>query len=319
MNKKWKTVLIIVSTIAMLVIGLIIVLPYIKPVEVKGIFLPYKYEVYGDYVEIDKYTGDSERIRIPERIWGRKVTVIGIGAFSENTKIEKVVIGDNVEMIHIAAFEDCTNLREVELPEELIVIHRGAFRNCSALEGVELPAQLKVIGSGAFEACSSLNSIQFPESVEYIERWAFGDCTNLQYVDIPESIPRIESEVFRGTKWMEQQTDDFVIAGDGVLIAYQGEDKVVNIPDGVKAFGAVFDEKAENIDRIVIPESVQIVYWDRIDLSHYIEKMSIEVLIENDEIVLERNCIEGMIIIAREDSAGHQYAQEYGEEWIKLE
>ncbi len=317
MNKKWKTVLIIVSVMTMLFIGWIIVLPYIKPVEVKGIILPYKYEVYGDYVKILKYTGDSERARIPERIWGRKVTVIDIGAFSENNKIEKVVIGDNVETIHVAAFKGCINLREVEFPEELTAIYGSAFKSCSALESVELPAQLEVIGSSVFRDCTSLSSIQIPESVQYIGYKAFFDCSNLQYIEIPKSIPRIEGEAFGRTKWMEQQTEDFVIAGDGVLIAYQGDDKIVYIPDGVKAFGAVFDEKIDYIDRIVIPESVQIVYWDRIGLD--IEEEFIEVLIENDEILLEEKCFEGMIIIARENSAGHQYAKDHGEEWIRLD
>lgn len=110
---------------------------------------------------------------------------------------------------------------------------------------VVLPSQLsgkKVAGvaEGAFFAMTGITSVTIPEGVESIGVYAFADCTALEFVSIPKSVWSIEPFAFDGTPWLAAQTDEFVTAGDGVLIAYNGTSNTPVLPDSVRHLGGAF-------------------------------------------------------------------------------
>ena len=89
-------------------------------------------------------------------------------------------------------------------------------------------------------------------------------CTNLDTVTIADTVTSIGTKAFEGTAWLnnwknETPTDDaedFLIVGDGILLAYRGTSEHVQIPDGVKQIGSeVFKGHTEILD-VDIPASV---------------------------------------------------------------
>lgn len=129
------------------------------------------------------------------------------------------------------------------------------------LNSYEIPQDIVAIGDFAF-ARSSLNSITIPDGVETIGYGAFYHCDNLSEVKIPDSVKYIKSYAFDNTKFVNDYPDDFVIVGNGILIAYKGSDSVVTIPEGVKliADGAFRDHMG--ITAVNLPDSLSIIGED---------------------------------------------------------
>ncbi len=110
---------------------------------------------------------------------------------------------------------------------------------------VSLPSELggkkvTAIAEGAFYKMTELTSVTIPEGIESIGIYAFSDCTALGSVSIPSSVWRIAPFAFDNTPWLSEQTDEFVTAGDSVLIAYNGTSKTPVIPDSVRHLGGAF-------------------------------------------------------------------------------
>lgn len=107
---------------------------------------------------------------------------------------------------------------------------------------ITLDEKVSAIESFSF-ARSGLESIQIPEGTERIEYAAFYHCDSLEEVVIPDSVTYIGEKAFAFTPWMEsfydgsmklEKNSDFLIVGDGVLIAYRGNADEVEIPAEVK-------------------------------------------------------------------------------------
>jgi len=114
---------------------------------------------------------------------------------------------------------------------------------------------VSAIGSLAFWRCTNVTRVTIPHGVTNIEYGAFSWLADLEEVDIPTSIISIGAMAFAGTPWLSKQTDTFVVVGDGVLIAYNGSDTHVVIPDGVTYISDVFRSNA-SITSVILPKSV---------------------------------------------------------------
>ncbi len=77
-------------------------------------------------------------------------------------------------------------------------------------------------------------------------------------IQIHSGITAIGASAFDGTAWLEAQTDEFVIVGDGVLVAYNGSGGDVKIPDGVKYISSAF-ENCEALTSVTFPSSVTVI------------------------------------------------------------
>lgn len=137
-----------------------------------------------------------------------------------------------------------------------------AFYQDDSLLSFSFPGGIKTIGELAF-ARSGLSSVQIPYGVERIGSGAFYHCDDLASVSIPSSVTEIEPDAFTYTKWMNNwQTadiNDFLVVGDGILLAYKGNSSQVTIPSHVKRIApGVFKDHGE-ISQVTIPESVKII------------------------------------------------------------
>lgn len=96
-----------------------------------------------------------------------------------------------------------------------------------------------------------------------IEYGAFMSCASLAEVSIPDTVTDIGTKAFEGTAWLNNwrsgngtNDGDFLIVGDGILLAYKGSKAHVEIPDGVKQIGSeAFKGHTEILD-VAVPKSV---------------------------------------------------------------
>jgi len=96
------------------------------------------------------------------------------------------------------------------------------------------------IGEAAFMSNTSIQTLKLNKSLEIIGAYAFCACTSLTTISFSDRLWCIEEFAFDETPWIEAQTDEFVIVGDGVLIRYRGTANDVIIPENVKHIGAAF-------------------------------------------------------------------------------
>ena len=139
--------------------------------------------------------------------------------------------------------------------KSVVAIDRNAFRNNRTITQVIVPPGIQTIGSSAFEGCSNLQVVYLAEGVEEIGAYAFRNCEKLGTVTVPDTVAFVDSYAFLGVPWLEGQTAEFVICGDGVLLAYRGTDANVTIPDRVKSLSSAFMGN-RNIQNVTIPDSV---------------------------------------------------------------
>lgn len=137
-----------------------------------------------------------------------------------------------------------------------------AFYQDDSLLSFTFPKGIKSIRELAF-ARSALTSVKIPAGVERIGTGAFYHCDNLASVSIPSTVTEIEPDAFTYTKWMENwrtaDINNFLVVGDGILLAYKGNSSQVTIPSHVKRIApGVFKDHTE-ISQVTIPESVKVI------------------------------------------------------------
>lgn len=125
----------------------------------------FEFEFSNGEVIITEYIGTEREIKIPDKIEGRPVTVIGESAF-EDYDLESVVIPDSVVKIEENAFYACECLVNVTLSENLKVIEDHAFAHCVSLATIRLPDGLKELGGFVFDGCKKLSQLDLPDNVE---------------------------------------------------------------------------------------------------------------------------------------------------------
>ena len=177
-------------------------------IEVKnadGKTIYYNYINNGTELEVT-YGGMSPmyggNVVIPEEVTymnrTRKVTSIGIEAFSECKGLLSVIIPNSVTSIESSAFRYCSGLTYIKIGDSVTSIGGSAFSDCSKLTSITIPNTVTSIGNSAFYNCSGLTYIKIGDSVTSIGGSAFEGCSKLNSVNIPNSVTSIGSKAFEG-------------------------------------------------------------------------------------------------------------------------
>ena len=293
-----------------------------------GLSFLYKYQT-RDFVytkledgtlELTRYTGDDPVVNIPEKVWGRKVTRIGIACFVINRDPlnYQVYIPDTVTCIGDGAFERCQDLI-ITGGENVEEIRASAFRACSFAEPFKFSDKLKTIGGWAFAGARGIGPIKLNEQLEYIRSFAFY-YAEIEDLEIPENVSHIGSSAFEGTKWFEDQTG-YVIVGQNILIKFPEEETVV-IPSGVRMISVSEFYGDEITKNIYIPNSVEII--ENPIMSYALDTLKIYIpasvhTIESDEGEEFNKIIFGglqnVVFIVEEGSYAEEYAKKISEKY----
>ena len=154
------------------------------------------------------------------------------------------------------------------LPKYAVVDDRIAAQGYyadSTLSSYTVPSGITSIGEFAF-ARSGLNKVVIPEGVTSIGYGAFYHCDALTDVSIPSSVTDIEGYAFENTpyieKFMNNTASPFLVVGDGILLAYNGNGTSVSIPEGVKQIAPGCFMNHTEISAVTLPESLKIIGED---------------------------------------------------------
>ena len=128
------------------------------------------------------------------------------------------------------------------------------------MEKLVLPDSLLYIGDRAFRGNESLHTVILGGRTKSIGAYAFASCTNLEKIEIPSSVQHIGSYAFLYTAFGNHLVNDytgFVTLGDGVLVAYNGKEKDIVVPEGITSItGAFFNTPVESV---TLPSTLRIV------------------------------------------------------------
>lgn len=141
-----------------------------------------------------------------------------------------------------------------------------------------IPGGIRRIGEFAY-ARASLTSARIPDGVEEIGYAAFYHCDGLTDVVIPDSVKEIGVSAFDKTLWLEQwkgnagDGSNFLIVGDGILLAYRGQGGDVAIPESVKTIGAEAFKGRTGITGVQIPDSVSVIGEGAFEDCNHLQKI----------------------------------------------
>lgn len=182
---------------------------------------------------------------------GTLITLEGI-AFGET--------GETIPSISVAPYAKGSAFPKYEIIDNKIIANQAYYNDDRT--SIEIPDTITQIGDFAF-ARSALTDAVIPEGVEKIGYAAFYHCDDLTNVVIPGTVTEIAPSAFANTPWLQNWeqngTGDFLIVGDGILLAYRGSNGVVSIPDGVKTIGAGALSSHAGITKVIIPDSVEVI------------------------------------------------------------
>ncbi|MCI7180520.1 MAG: S-layer homology domain-containing protein [Schaedlerella sp.] len=253
--------------------------------------------IYGDG-EMDSYTyiynGNTdtysyltpwwnERNSISKVVLGDGIKSIGKCAFIGCSNLTKITFGEEFQTISEGeTFKGCTSFVEFDGEGKYLKSNQGILysKDMSTLVAVPTGREgdfsvedgTEVISKGAFWWCSKLTSVRIPESVldmygyRYYE---FMGCDNLQTIDVSDSNVNyysIDGVLFGTGKGAVGKYYPWVLGSYGIykpyLIAYPSakDNAVYSIPQGVKAIEPGAFDGADNLEKVIFPDSIECIY-----------------------------------------------------------
>ena len=167
--------------------------------------------------------------------------MVGVGSNSNNVKIEATsdfeIVGDE-----LITYKGKSKI--VKVPEGIAAIGASAFWNNTFVEEIILPKSLKRLGGDCFYYCTNIKKVNIPSEVWIMGNNPFAGCPNIEIIN--------ESPYFvleNGVLYNKDKTN---------LIHYtiNKTDKEFIVPDGVTCLGKHCFFYCDNLEKIVVPESV---------------------------------------------------------------
>lgn len=219
-----------------------------------------EYEDTGDYSEVNEddpfnqisndQAGDDREVG---NILGSSYVVAGQAFVFMETSVEEA----NSSVVYENNYEKSTIIPKYTVTEEGRVVNQAYYRSQNLSE-YTFP---KITAIGEFSyARSNLKKAVIPNGVTSIGYGAFYHCEELTDVRIPVTVTEIAPKAFEKSAWLADwlsgEEEDFLIVGDGILLAYRGMQKNVVIPEGVKRIAPEVFAEQKYIETVTLPESL---------------------------------------------------------------
>lgn len=229
----------------------------------------------------------TPKLEIPAELEGKKVSAIGMNAFTGNNVITDLVIPEGVTTLYWYSFNTCRNLETVTLPDSLEFIDGWAFERCSRLKTISIPANVTRINGGAFAQNSSMTSITCdPSNKNYVsvngvlftkdmkELVAYPGGIQGGYT-VPATVNHIGDAAFYGALGLDSVT----ILGNLDFIGFEAFAECskltdVAIRDGVNYVGYWAFRGCNGIKSLTVPQSVTNIGDQAFGFAYADQKMS---------------------------------------------
>lgn len=229
----------------------------------------------------------TPKLEIPAELEGKKVSAIGMNAFTGNNVITDLVIPEGVKSLDWYCFNTCENLETVTLPDSLEFIDSWAFERCSKLKTISIPANVTRINGGAFAQNSSMTSITCdPANKNYVsvdgvlftkdmkELVAYPGGIQGGYT-VPATVNHIGDAAFYGALGLDSVT----ILGNLDFIGFEAFAECskltdVAIRDGVNYVGYWAFRGCDGIKTLTVPQSVTNIGNQAFGFAYADQKMS---------------------------------------------
>lgn len=229
----------------------------------------------------------TPKLEIPAELEGKKVSAIGMNAFTGNNVITDLVIPEGVTTLYWYSFNTCKNLETVTLPDSLEFIDSWAFERCSRLKTINVPANVTRINGGAFAQNSSMTSITCdPANKNYVsvngvlftkdmkELVAYPGGIQGGYT-VPATVNHIGDAAFYGALGLDSVT----ILGNLDFIGFEAFAECskltdVAIRDGVNYVGYWAFRGCNGIKTLTVPQSVTNIGNQAFGFAYADQKMS---------------------------------------------
>ncbi|WP_400245552.1 leucine-rich repeat protein [Methanomethylophilus alvi] len=192
--------------------------------------IPYTYVELEDHtIEIRSYTGHRHFITIPEKIEGKTVSSIGVGAFQNQHGLTQINLPTGLTVIKNNAFADCSNLTRISIPDGVSSIEERAFYNDIRLSSVSFGtnSQLQSIGTEAFANCAKLQRFHVPSAVQSIDGSVFFGAVSLKSISVGEG----------NTSFASRDGVLFTNSGDSIIAFPAGHSSSYDVPSGTTSIG----------------------------------------------------------------------------------
>lgn len=180
-----------------------------------------------------------------------------------NTQLEKVQLPSQLDSIGDACFSGCP-LIEMNMPESIRKIGYSALPTDSEWYAQYQDLDYVVFGTVLFQVKENNTGIyEIPDGVEFITDKAFAKADDFHVqipitsLTIPDSVTDIQGFPFQDYFQFAKISNDCVILGDGLLYKYIGNERVVQIPEGVKRICERAFENNKTIISVHCPDSLR--------------------------------------------------------------
>jgi hypothetical protein len=216
----------------------------------------------GKTIQIKKYVGTNQTVRIPQTIQGLPVVSIGNSAFSDRPyRFRTIAIPDSVIEIEHEVFFNCTSLIQIFVYENnsnyssdngvLYNKNKTILIQCplGKIGVFTIPNSVTSIKWGAFDNCDRLTSINIPSSVTSIgsTNRNFHNCISLSSINVDAVNSNYSSQ--DGVLYNKAKT---------TLIQYPAGKRDISftIPHSVTTIGNEAFFTCKSLASVTIPESV---------------------------------------------------------------
>ena len=211
---------------------------------------------------INDYTGSVTEVKIPSKINGVDVRVVGYGAFMDCTELTSVEIPDGVISISINAFRNCPSLESIKIPESVSFIGSSAFWGTKYLENFKDIDGFVIINDilYKYKEQSNVTDVTIPDNINLICGNAFSDCPNIKNVTISDGVTNIYDRAFEDCISLESvKVPDSVNNIGGFAFSNCTSLKDVTIPNGVIYISRSTFNNCKSLESIDIPDSVTFI------------------------------------------------------------
>lgn len=269
---------------------------------------------------------------------------IGPGAF-EWTNIKNVTIPESTSEIGFLAFSYCTNLEKITVApnnqyyssdEYGVLFNKNKttliqYPLANSVNDYVIPSTVQILESFSFAKAWNLQKITISDSITTMRQGVFSECSKLSHVEIGSNAKtEYENGLFEDCHKLinisvDPNNKQFYSDLNGVLynkpnnklICYPGGSSKTEyiIPNGVTAISSLSFDEANNLIKVSIPASVDIIdaiafYWCQ-NLSNITFEGNAPSTIENDAFI---GCSEDFTIYCYQGKTGWTDSEAYDSE-----